>query len=131
MSRGLRWGVALVILGYGVWVYSALGSNLFVHAHPEHEAHFIQYTALWPTTLTVALAWVEMVIALTALRNGARWAWLAVLVPVVVVGIPRIATDERCLANITTQHGCHTPMIAWALIVIGLGISAGGVFRKT
>jgi hypothetical protein len=134
VDKKLRWAVGLLALCYALQIFSAvfgafLSSPGHVHgAHPEDAMTFAAYASTWAITLSLSLAMVELLIALVPLRRCERWAFWAQVVPIVVVGIPRIAYDPRCLANIMSQHGCHSYMVSLVLAIIGLGLAAPAVF---
>jgi len=130
-QRNLKWGVALLVLSYSLLLFSALSSPGHVRAHPEDAMMFSPFSSLWAVTLTSALAIVELMIATGPLLRAERWAFSAQVVPIVVVALPRILTDPRCITTVMTQHGCHTYMISVALAVIGLALAAPAVFFPT
>jgi hypothetical protein len=60
-------------------------------------------------------------LALVPLRRGERWAFWTLLAVLVILLIPRLASDPRCLVVLDPrQHGCHTFMTSIVLGAIGL-----------
>jgi hypothetical protein len=120
-------GLWTAALGYVVLAVNAVLNYGRGSSHSEHMHESGQYLGLWPTTLAVSLAVSTLVVSLavstlvlllSASVTPQRRA-LTSLAAILIIGIPRIATDPRCLANITTQHGCHTFMAAMLLVVVG------------
>src|SRR5258708_3830425 len=127
-DKKLKWGVGFLGLCYALQIFSALSSPGHVHAHPEDAAMFAAYASTWAITLTLAFAIVELMIAAGPLLRAERWAFWAQVVPIVVVGLPRILYDPRCLTTIMSRHGCHTYLISLALAIIGLALAVPAVF---
>lgn len=117
MAKTHAIGKWLAALGYAVLGVNGVLNFLWGQGHAEHMQDSGQYLGLWPTTLAVALAIATLMLLFSAVSSARKGT--ASLVAILIVGIPRIATDLRCLANIATQHGCHTFMAAMVLIVTG------------
>jgi len=125
-----RLGVWLVIGGYALWFVSALLSRTLPASHPEHAAAYAVYVSPWAITLVYTLALVEMLVAMRPLARGDRWAYLAALLPVLLVGIPRVTSDPRCFASLFSEHGCHTFLASMVLILVGLLLIAPAMFAR-
>ncbi len=125
--RASKAAVWLVALGYLLLVWLSANSPFWVMQHPEHAHDYPQFVGAWPVSLGVAMGVNGLLLALIPMRRGERWAICAAGVPMLIIGIPRIMTDPRCLAAITTQHGCHTFMAAMLLVLTGCVIAA---FRR-
>jgi hypothetical protein len=86
-----------------------------------------EYVAPWPVALGCALGIVGIALALIPIRRGERWAMWTSLAMLIVLLIPRIATDPRCLVVLDPhQHGCHTFVLAIVLGVVGLVLARFG-----
>jgi hypothetical protein len=80
-----------------------------------------QYASTWPMAFGCALVVAGIVLALLPLRCGERWALWTQLAIFIILLVPRMMTDPRCMVVLDPhQHGCHTFMIAIVLGVIGL-----------
>jgi hypothetical protein len=115
-------GVGLVVLTYALLLYMSLAAPAYARAHPHLDpAMLAAYAAPWPVALACALAVAGIVLALVPIRRGERWALWTSLAMLIILLVPRVATDPRCLVAIDPhQHGCHTFMIAVVLGVVGL-----------
>ena len=113
---------------YTIFLYIAISAPIYAHAHPNLGAHMLaEYAAPWPVALTGSLGIVGIVLALIPIRKGERWALLTSFATFAILFVTRMATDPRCLVVLDVhQHGCHTFMIAVALGVAGLILSAFG-----
>ena len=127
--RTFRVGIWLGVIGYALWFVSALLSRVLPPV-AHHAELFAPYISQWAVTLVYALTLVEILIALGPLARGERWSWLAALLPVIVVGIPRFYADPRCFASIFSEHGCHTFLASQVLVLIGLLLAAPSTFRR-
>lgn len=119
-------GITLLILGWLVLFYTALGAPAYARAH----AHMLDakvigaYADPWPVALTSTVAFFGVVLALGPIRRGERWASLATLVAIAALSATRVASDPRCLVVLDVhQHGCHSFVIAIVLCVIGLALA--------
>jgi hypothetical protein len=104
----------MLALAYFWAGHSALLS--LVHGDPAAAGGMAPGSAL----VVVALIAVEILIALVPLRRGELWALWAALLPVVLVGVPRMLMDPKCKALSLHVHGCHQFMGALLLAIIGL-----------
>ena len=87
------------------------------------KAMLAEYTAPWPVALALAVAVVGILLALIPIRHGERWALWTSFATLIILFVPRVATDPRCLVVLDPhQHGCHTFMIAVVLGMVGLGL---------
>ena len=85
------------------------------------KAMLAQYAAPWPVALAVAVSVVGILLALIPIRHGERWALWTSFATLVILFVPRVATDPRCRVVFDPhQHGCHTFMIAFVLGMVGL-----------
>src|SRR3954471_22145491 len=114
-------GRCIAALGYAVLGVNAVLNYMWGSSHSEHMHESGQYLGLWPTTVVIALSFAMITLLFTAEASRQKRA-LTSLAGILIVGIPRIATDPRCLANITTQHGCHTFMAAMLLVLVGVAL---------
>ncbi len=119
-------GCCLIGVGYVLFAWSAAAGG---HSHSPAAPQFLQFTGVWPATLALSVALIELLIAFGPLKRREPWALAAAFLPVPLMAIPRIATDPRCLASITTVHGCHTFLIAMAAVTVG-AVVAGMDIRK-
>jgi len=115
-------GVGLVVVTYVLLLYMALTSPAYGRAHPHLDPVFLAgYAAPWPVTLACALAVAGIMLAVVPVCRGERWAWWTSLAMLIVLFVPRVATDPRCLVVLDPhQHGCHSFMIAILLGIVGL-----------
>jgi hypothetical protein len=118
-------GVGLVAASYALLLYMSLATPAYARAHPQLGAPVVaEYAAPWPVALGCALAVAGIMLALVPLRRGERWALWTSLAMLIILLVPRVATDPRCLAVLDPhQHGCHTFMFAVLLGVIGLALA--------
>ncbi len=83
-----------------------------------------QYASAWPVALACAVAVAGIMLALIPVRRGERWALWTSLAVLLIMFVPRVATDPRCLVVLDPhQHGCHTFIIAVVLGVVGLALT--------
>lgn len=117
-------GVSLVVAAYALLLYTSLAAPAYARAHPLiDKAILAEYAAPWPMALACALAVVGILLALIPIRRGERWALWTSLATLVILLVPRVATDARCLAVLDPhRHGCHTFMIAVVLGIVGLAL---------
>jgi hypothetical protein len=115
-------GVGLVVLANALLLYAALAAPAYARAHPHlGPAMLAEYAAPWPVTLACALSAVGITLALIPIRRGERWGLWTSFGTFVILLVPRIATDPRCLVVLDPhQHGCHTFIIAVTLGIVGL-----------
>ncbi len=118
-SAKLKWGVGLLTLSY-LWVLHREVHSIFLTTL-HHEPAEVNLPSL-------CLAAVEILIVLIPLRRAERWAFFAAFLPVLIIGVPRIATDPNCYAFSPHVHGCHQFMIALLLAIVGLALCAQDVF---
>ena len=72
-----------------------------------------------------SLAITGVVLALIPIRRGERWAMFTSFGSFLILFVTRMATDPRCLVVLDPhQHGCHTFIIAIALGIVGLILTA-------
>jgi hypothetical protein len=124
-DRKLLWGTRLVVLGYLVAVANAVES-LIRRNDPSLHHRMDSGVAL----VSIALTAVEMLVILRPLRRPEPWAFWAVLLPLIVIGIPRLFTDPACQIYDLSHHGCHQFMIGMFVASIGLLLSCNSVFRR-
>ena len=85
-----------------------------------------EYAAPWPVALACALAVAGIMLALVPIYRGEVWAHWTSLATLIILLVPRLATDPRCLVVLNPhQHGCHTFMIAVGLGIAGLVLARG------
>jgi len=115
-------GIGLVVAAWVLLLYMALAVPRYAHAHPElGPAVIAEYAAPWPRALTGALALSGIMLAAVPLRGGERWAFWTSLAMLIVLLVPRLLTDPRCLVVLDPhQHGCHTFVIAIVSGIVGL-----------
>jgi len=115
-------GVGLVVAAYVLLLYISLSAPFYARAHPHLDPALVaQYASPWPLALGCALAVAGIMLALVPLRHGDRWALWTQVAIFIILFVPRMMTDPRCLVVLDPhQHGCHTFMIAVVLGVIGL-----------
>ena len=115
-------GVALVVVTYALLLFMALTSPGYARSHPHLDPVMIAaYASPWPVALTCALVVAGTMLALIPLRRGERWAFWTSLAMLLILFVPRVATDPRCLVVLDPHHhGCHSFMIAILLGVVGL-----------
>ena len=123
MTRRHLAGVWLLILAYALLVLNALSSMLFVRQNPGAAHEHMEYVSTWAISLTVALALMGIRQCILPLRRGERWAWTASLMTWVVLGVPRLVNDPRCLQLDLNRHGCHTFMATLVIAAAGLVLS--------
>lgn len=82
------------------------------------------YAAPWPVAMGCALALNGLVLALTPIRGGEKWAiWLSALTLFVLLAT-RTFTDPRCSVVLDPhQHGSHTFMVSRVSGLVGLGLA--------
>ena len=117
-----RTGIGLVVTAYTLLLYISLSAPAYARAHQHLGAAMLaEYASPWPVSLASALAVAGIMLAVVPLRRGERWALWTSLAMLIIVLVPRLATDPRCLVVLDPhQHGCHTFMIAVVLGVVGL-----------
>jgi len=117
-------GVGLGVVAYALLLYTSLAAPAYAREHRHLDPVMLaQYAAPWPVALACAVAVAGIVLALVPLRRGERWSLWTSLAMLILMFVPRIATDPRCLVVLDPhQHGCHTFMIAIALGVVGLAL---------
>jgi cytochrome bd-type quinol oxidase subunit 2 len=115
-------GVGLVVAAYVLLLYLSLFTPLYAREHPYLDPVLAgEFASTWPVALACAIALAGIVLALVPLRRGERWALWTQLAIFIILFVPRMMTDPRCLVVLDPhQHGCHTFMIAVVLGVIGL-----------
>jgi hypothetical protein len=115
-------GVGLVVAAYVLLLYISLSAPFYARAHPHLDPALVaQYASPWPLALGCALAVAGIMLTLGPLRRGERWALWTQVAIFIILFVPRMMTDPRCLVVLDPhQHGCHTFMIAIVLGVIGL-----------
>ena len=120
-----RVGVGLVVAAYALLLYMSLAAPAYARAHPQLGAAVLaEYAAPWPVALACALAVAGIMLAVIPLRRGERWALWTSLALLIILLVPRIATDPRCLVVLDPhQHGCHTFMFAVVLRTVGLALA--------
>lgn len=116
-------GVWLLVLAYVLLVLNGLSSMLFVRQHPGSAHEQMEYVSTWAMSLTVALALMGIRQCIIPLRRGERWAWMASLMTWLVLGVPRLVNDPRCLQLDLSRHGCHTFLATLVIAAIGLVLS--------
>lgn len=117
-------GVGLLVTAYALLLYTSLAAPAYARAHPQMDkAMLAAYAAPWPVALGAAVAVLGILLALIPIRRGERWALWTSLASLIILFIPRVATDPRCLVVLDPhQHGCHTFMISVVLGIIGLAL---------
>jgi len=115
-------GIALVVLAFTLLLYTSLAAPAYARAHPHLGVEMLaEYARPWPMALGSAVAVAGIMLALVPLRRGERWAFWTLLAVLIILLIPRLASDPRCLVVLDPhQHGCHTFMISIVLGAIGL-----------
>jgi hypothetical protein len=115
-------GVVMVVLAYGLLLYSSLAGPIYARAHPNLDAVLLaEYAAPWPVALGCALAGTGIVLALVPIRRGELWARWTSFATLIVLLVTRFITDPRCLVVLDPhQHGCHTFMISVVIGIAGL-----------
>jgi hypothetical protein len=118
-------GVGFVVAAYVLLLYTSLTAPAYARTHPHlGPAMLAEYAAPWPVALACALSAAGIMLALVPLRRGERWALWTSLAMLIILLVPRIATDPRCLVVLDPhQHGCHTFMIAVVLGLVGLALA--------
>ena len=76
-----------------------------------------------------ALAIVELLVALFALRRGEKWAFFAALVPAVLVGVPVVVVDATYAAPATLFATILPQVFGLAITVAGLTLCGLALFR--
>jgi hypothetical protein len=116
-----RVGVALIVAAYVLLLYMSLAAPAYARAHPQvGPAMLAEYSAPWPIALASALAAAGIMLALVPICRGEAWAGWTSLATLLILLVPRLATDPRCLVFNSHQHGCHTFTIAVVLGIVGL-----------
>lgn len=123
MKRRPQAGIGLLVLAYALLVLNALSSVLYVRQNPARAHEHMEYVSTWALSLTVALALMGIRQCIIPLRRGEMWAWTASLMTWVVIGVPRLVNDPRCLQLDLSRHGCHTFIATLVLAAAGLGLS--------
>ena len=115
-------GVRLVVAAYALLVYISLSASPYARAHSHLDPVLLaQYASPWPVALGCAVALAGIALALFPLLRGERWALWTQVAMLIVLAVPRILTDPRCLVVLDPhQHGCHTFVIAMVLGAVGL-----------
>ena len=121
----LKWGIGLLTLAY-VWLMENAVLSLIYKDDPTVHHKSAPDTSV----VSIALCLVELIIVLVPLRRGVTWAFWAVLLPLLVVGIPRLLTDSACQLYDLSHHGCHQFMAALTLAIISLILCSFAVFSK-
>jgi hypothetical protein len=118
--------VWLLVAAYAIFLFIATSSPFFAHSHQHTDAIMLaEYSSPWPAALTGSLAFIGIILALIPIRRGERWAMFTTFVTFATLFVTRMATDPRCLVVLDVhQHGCHTFIIAVALAMVGLMLSA-------
>ena len=124
-SGKLRWGIGLLTLAY-VWLMVTPIFSLVYQDKPDLLHKLAPDTAV----VGIALCLVALIIVLVPLRRGEPWAFWAALLPLLVVGIPRLVTDSACQLYDLNHHGCHQFMGALTLAGIGLILCSFATFTK-
>jgi hypothetical protein len=118
-SGSTGWPAWLIAFGFGALVFTSGSGLLWAHAHADHASSMAQYVGLWPSMLGVSLGLVGIVLALGPIRRGETWAIVTAAFAMLLIGVPRLAMDSRCFANIATQHGCHTFLGGFVAVLVG------------
>ncbi len=115
-------GVGLVAAAYTLLLYTSLAAPAYARAHPQlGPVMLAEYAAPWPVALACALAVAGIMLALVPIYRGEVWARWTSLATIIILLVPRLATDPRCLVVLNPhQHGCHIFMIALGLGIAGL-----------
>src|SRR5919197_1186147 len=113
-SRRVLWGTSILALAYFWAGHRSLVSLV------QGDAAAAGGSASGLALVVVAPVAVEIVIALVPLRRGELWAFWAALLPVLLVGVPRMLGDPKCKAMSPHVHGCHQFMGALLLAIVGL-----------
>jgi len=113
----------LIVLAYGLLVLNAISSMATIRQNPEHAHEQVEYTSSWPMSLTVAIALMGIRVCVIPLRRGEMWAWVGTLMTWVVIAVPRLVNDPRCLQMDVNRHGCHTFMATLVIAAAGLAMS--------
>src|SRR5690348_15044546 len=121
----LKWGIGLLTLAY-VWLMENPVLSLIYQDDPAVHHKLAPDTSV----VSIALCLVELMIVLASLRRGAAWAFWTTLLPLLVVGIPRLITDSACQLYDLSHHGCHQFMAALTLAAMGLILCSFAVFSK-
>jgi hypothetical protein len=123
MDRRHLAGLWLLVLAYVLLVLNALSSMLYVRQNPGAAHEHMEYVSTWAMSLTVALALMGIRQCIIPLRRGEHWAWMASLMTWVVIGVPRLVSDPRCLQLDFNRQGCHTFMATLVIAAAGLVLS--------
>jgi len=115
-------GVGLVAAAYTLLLYTSLAAPAYARAHPQLGLVMLaEYAAPWPVALACALAVAGIMLALVPIYRGEVWARWTSLATIIILLVPRLATDPRCLVVLNPhQHGRHIFMIAVGLGIAGL-----------
>jgi hypothetical protein len=114
-----------VASAYALLLYASLAAPAYARAHLQlGPALLAEYAAPWPVTLACALSATGIMLALIPIRRGERWGRWTSFATFIILLVPRILTDPRCLVVLDPhQHGCHTFIIAVTLGIAGLVIA--------
>src|SRR5437762_5277706 len=122
----LAWGTRLLALAYFWSLYLPVAS-LILRNHPDVPHKLAPDVSL----VGIALIIVEIMVVLSPLRAGQKWALWAAALPFLIVGVPLLITDPACQLSDLHHHGCHQFMAAMLLGVIGWILSLLGVFKQS
>jgi len=119
-------GVALLVGGYAVLLYTTLTAPAYARAHPHLDpAMLAAYAAPWPVALASVVVIAGVLMAVVPIRRGERWALWTSAAMLAILLVTRITTDPRCLVVLDPhQHGCHSFMIAMLLAAVGLALAS-------
>ncbi|HEV3038659.1 MAG TPA: hypothetical protein VHA33_12865 [Candidatus Angelobacter sp.] len=109
-----------------LWTIYVPIASLVLRNHPDVPHKLAPDVSL----VSIAMIVVEIMIVLSPLRSGQKWALWAAAIPFVVVGIPRLISDPACQLSDLHHHGCHQFMGAMFLGAIGWILSLLGIFGK-
>lgn len=123
MKRRHQAGIGLLVLAYALLVLNALSSMLYLRQNPARAHEHMEYVSTWALSLTMALALMGIRQCIIPLRRGEMWAWTASLMTWVVISVPRLVNDPRCLQLDLNRHGCHTFMATLVIAAAGVALS--------
>jgi hypothetical protein len=123
MSTRHKIGMWLLVLAYALLVLNAISTLIFVRQNAEHMHEHMDYVSSWSLSLLVAVTLLGIRVCIIPLRRGEVWAWIASLMTWVVIAVPRLVNDPRCLQLDLNRHGCHTFMATIVIAAAGLVLS--------
>lgn len=125
-TKRLRWASIILLVG-AVGMIAASLAIVSRQADPNSSVG----RHLWAGALAnLSLAIVEMFIALFPLRRGERWAFWALIVPLIFYGAPILILDAAYVSRENLFNTLAPQALGLSVILIGLVLAAREIFKR-